>query len=48
MRQTEAGGAGTADAAGGRDGATGARKRRRLVAEGRARARTTAGGEGAD
>ena len=32
--ETEAGGTGTADAAGGRDGATGARKRRRGEGEG--------------
>ena len=41
--ETEAGGAGTADAAGGRDGARGARKRRRGEGEGE-----DDGGEGAD
>jgi hypothetical protein len=41
--ETEAGEAGTADAAGGRDGATGARKRRRGEGEGE-----DDGGEGAD
>ena len=43
MRRWEAGGAGTADAAGGRDSTIGARKRRRGEGEGE-----DDGGEGAD